>query len=156
MIMVPCGYAFSHKYRTAHFCFNYCLVVVAGTWIIQIYSIILRVKDKFKPAYLYAAALAVVILCTIVYVFHVLGMMPDLLPAFVYLPIGFSAEIIVLSLALIYSYSFYKNQHQQLSLSIANQQLNFSRQLLQVRRLNKNALQKTCTTNLEGILPLLK
>lgn len=156
MIMVPCGYAFSTNIALRIFVFSYCLVAVAGTWIIQIYSIILRVKDKFKPAYLYAAALAVVMLCTIVYVFHVLNIMPDLLPAFVYLPIGFSAEIIVLSLALIYSYSFYKNQHQQLSLSIANQQLNFSRQLLQVQEAEQKRIAEDLHDELGGNLAAIK
>jgi len=156
MILLPCAYVFSTNIGLRIFVFYYCLILAAGAWGIQIYCIIRRIADKYKPAYLYGVALIGVFLAGAFYVLHVLNVVPDLLPAFFYTSVGFAIEIIMLSFALVYSYNFFKTRHQELSMTLARQKLDFSQQLLQVQEIEQKRIAEDLHDELGGNLAAIK
>ncbi|MEO6719295.1 MAG: 7TM diverse intracellular signaling domain-containing protein [Ferruginibacter sp.] len=156
LVLLPSAYIFSSNISFRYFVFHYSFLIFICTSLLQIFSIAWRIKDKFKPAYLYGIAVGGVLLSSVVYALHVLNLMPDLVPTYIYLPIGFSFEIVVLSVALFYNYNFYKKQHHQLSLDIANQQLNFSKQLLQVQEAEQQRIAEDLHDELGGNLAAIK
>jgi len=131
-------------------------VCVIGSWVIQIWGIILRLRDRYKPAYLYGIALLCVFLTVIIYVSHSFAMIPLIIPSWLYVAVGFSAEIFVLTIALMYSFNFYKTGHQQLTLHLARQQLDFSMQLLQIQEAEQKRIAQDLHDELGGGLAAIK
>jgi signal transduction histidine kinase len=156
LLLLPSAYIFSDNIPFRKFVFRYSFTVYICAAFLQAYVILLRVKDKFKTAYLYGIALTGVLVSFAIYLLHVLNLIPDLLPAYIYLPIGFAFEIIVLSVALLYNYNFYKKQHHQLSIDIANQQIHFSQQLLQAQEAEQQRIAEDLHDELGGNLAAIK
>lgn len=156
MILLPCGFVFSTNINLRVFVFFYCLATAIGAWSIQIYCIVRRIRDKFKPAYLYGVALIGVILAGAFYMSHVLGIVPDLIPTYLYISLAFAIEITLLSFALVYSYDFYKKQSQHLSLALASQKLEFSTQLLRVQETEQKRIARDLHDELGGNLAAIK
>lgn len=156
LILLPSAYIFSENIPFRKFVFGYSFTVYICATLLQVYAICLRIKDKFKTAYLYGIALAGVLLASAIYLLHVLNIIPDLLPTYIYLPVGFAFEIIVLSVALLYNYNFYRKEHHQLSMDIANQQIYFSQQLLEVQEAEQQRIAEDLHDELGGNLAAIK
>ena len=156
IILLPCAYVFSTNISLRIFVFGYCIVSVFGAWGLQIYCIVQRILDKYKPAFLYGAAIIFVFLGAAIYLLHVLNIVPDLVPAFIYVSLGFTIEIIILSFALIYSFSFHKAKHHQLSVTLAQKQLNFSRQLIELQEQEQKRIAEDLHDELGGNLAAIK
>ena len=156
LVLLPLAYIFSENIPFRKLVFNYSFTVYICATLLQAFTIAIRIKDKFKTAYLYGIALTGVLLSTAMYLLHVLNVIPDLLPTYIYLPIGFAFEIIVLSVALLYNYNFYKKQHHQLSIDMANQQLNISQQLLLAQEAEQQRIAEDLHDELGGNLAAIK
>jgi signal transduction histidine kinase len=156
LILLPTAYIFSENIPFRKIVFTYSFTIYICANVLQAYSIFLRIKDKFRTAYLYGIALAGVLVSSTIYLLHVLNMIPEFLPTYVYLPISFAFEIIVLSFALLYNYNFHKKQHHQLSIDIARQQLNISQQLLQVQEAEQQRIAEDLHDELGGNLAAIK
>ncbi len=156
MLLLVYAYTLSENIGLRTFVFGYLLFSITGAWVVQIYAIIRRILDKYKPAYLYGAALVSVFISVIIYVLHVLGKIGDLVPTYIYIPLGFAVEIIILSFALIYSYNFHKRQHQHLSATLADEQLNFSRGLIKTQEAEQKRIAEDLHDELGGNLAAIK
>lgn len=129
---------------------------VIGTWVLQIWGIVQGIRNRYKPAYLYGIALLCVFITAMIYVFHSFALLELYIPSWLYVPIGFSAEIVILTIALIYSYNFYRTRHQQLTLHLAHQQVAFSRQLLEVQETEQKRIAQDLHDELGGNLAAIK
>ncbi len=156
ILLLVYAYALSANIALRTFVFAYLLFSIVGAWVVQIYAITRRILDKYKPAYLYGAALVSVFLSVIIYVLHVLGKIGDVVPTYIYIPLGFAVEIIILSFALIYSYNFHKRQHQHLSTTLADEQLNFSRGLIKTQEAEQKRIAEDLHDELGGNLAAIK
>ncbi len=156
LVLLPLAYVVFTNMALRMIVFTYTLFCFAGALVVQISCIVLRIKDNYKPAYLYGAALGFVIMALCMYLLRVLSIIPDLIPSYVYTPLGVGMEIIILSFALIYTYNFYKDQHQQLSISLAQQKLDFSNQLIQIQQAEQKRIAQDLHDELGGNLAALK
>ncbi|HTE26958.1 sensor histidine kinase [Flavitalea sp.] len=133
LALIIVGFNYSDNISLRTFVYYFGLITVLGSWLLQITGILRRISDGYRPAYLYGIALLSVFASAILYIIHALGVGSSLIPSYLYVPIGFALEIVILAFALIYSSNFYKNKHQELTLRIATQQRDFSNQLLSVQ-----------------------
>lgn len=156
MVLLPIGYVWFTNIALRLLIFYCCFVAIVGALCLQMYCIIIRIRDKYQPAYLYGAASVFVVLVFVLYVIRVLNLIPDIVPAYVYLPVGLGMEILILAFALIYSYNFHKQKHEQLSLSFAEEQLNFSKQLIQLQEAEQKRIAQDLHDELGGNLAALK
>lgn len=155
-MMIVYAYAFSTQLPLRIVVYILGSVCVIGSWLLQIWGIVLRVKERYKPAYMYGIALLCVFITAMIFVLHSLAIVDLYIPSWLYVPIGFSAEIVVLTFALMYSYSFYQAKHQQLTIHLANQQLEFSRQLLEVEAAEQQRIAEDLHDELGSILAAIK
>lgn len=156
VVLIVIGYDFSDNLTFRRFIYYFCLVAFVGAWLIQVVCIIIRIVDKYKPAYLYALALMGVFLSAILYIVHAMGLINYNIPAFIFIPIGFATEIVIMSFALVYSYNFYKKKEQQLSMTLALQKVEFSKQLLEVQESEQKRIAEDLHDELGGNLAAIK
>lgn len=156
LLLLPVAYLTFTNIFLRGFAFYFTFISFMGSIILQVVGILLRMKDRYQPAYLYGSALVFVFLSFVFYVLRITNVIPDLIPSFIYVPLGFGLEILILSFALIYSYNYYKTKHDQLSVSLAEQQLNFSEQLLQVQQTEQKRIAQDLHDELGGNLAALK
>jgi len=156
MLLLADAYIFSDSPDFRMLVFVVTFLAFVGAWILQFYCIGCRIADGFKPARLYGLALMGALLSTVLYLLNLLDVIPDIIPKYVYLPIGFAFELILLSVALISSYNYYKKKHGELSLDLVNQQLVFSRQLLEVQELEQKRIAQDLHDELGGNLAAIK
>ena len=156
LMLLPGAYIFSENITFRKIVFGYSFTVYTCATLLQAYAIFVRIKDKFSTAYLYGIALTGVLVSSAMYLMHVLNVIGEILPAYIYLPVGFGFEIIVLSVALLYNYNFHRKQHHQLSTDIANQQTHFSRELLQVQEAEQQRIAEDLHDELGGNLAAIK
>jgi signal transduction histidine kinase len=156
IILVVIGYTFLENIPFRTLIYNYCLVGVLGSWCIKIISIAVRIRDGYKPTYIYASGLSGLFFSATIYVIHTMGFINYTIPTFIYIPIGFFTEIILMSLALVYNYNYYKKQQQELSLSFTRQELEFSQKLLEVQESEQKRIADDLHDELGGDLAALK
>jgi signal transduction histidine kinase len=154
--LIIIGYNFSGNVLFKMFIYYYCLLAFVGAWGLQILCIIVRIREKYKPAYLYALALMGVFLSAILYIAHAIGWIDYSISAFVFIPFGFATEIVIMSFALVYSYTLYKKKEQQLSITLAFQKLDFSRRLLEVQESEQKRIAEDLHDELGGNLAAIK
>jgi signal transduction histidine kinase len=156
LIMIPVSHSFSKNilFRTATY--NYGVICFAGGWLLQLYSVLRRLADRYPPAYLYAAGIVPVLFSSLFYILHSFNLINTSFLPFNYLLLGFIIEIIILSFALIYSHNFHRQKHQQLSAAITQQQLEFGKQLLQTQEDEQKRIAQDLHDELGGNLAAIK
>lgn len=155
-ILVPLGYVLGRNVNIRVGIYYYGLFWVAAAWLISIYCIIRRIIDKHRPAYLYGFAILSVVLAAVFYILQSLAITTHNFIPFNYLLWGFGIEILILSFALIYSFNYYKNEHYQLSISLAKQQLNIGKQLLLNQQAEQQRIARDLHDELGGNLAAMK
>jgi signal transduction histidine kinase len=156
ILLLVAAYIYSTNSNFRMVVFAYGFVTFVSAWALQFYCIGSRIADGFKPARLYGIALIGALFSTAFYLLNLLDVMPEIIPKYIYLPIGFAFELILLSVALISSYNFYKKKHEELSLDLVNQQLEFSRQLLEAQELEQKRIAQDLHDELGGNLAAIK
>lgn len=156
MILIPIGFDMYENMALRRFIYYYGYCCLIAGWTLQIYCIVRRILDRYKPAYLYGIAIVCVFIATAIYILHSFNLVATADVPFNYLLIGFTTEIFVLSFALIYSFTFHKKKHRQLAESLAIQQLTFSHQLLQVQEAEKKRIAEDLHDELGGNLAAIK
>jgi signal transduction histidine kinase len=155
-ILIPLGYVFGGDITMRVGIYYYGLLCVTAGWLLSIYCIFRRVVDKFKPAYLYGFAIISVVLASTFYILQSLDITIHNFIPFNYLLVGFGIEIVILSFALIYSFNYYKTNHYELSISLANEQFNSGERLLQSQQSEQQRIARDLHDELGGNLAAMK
>lgn len=155
-ILVPLGYVSGKIVNLRVIIYYYGSFCVIWGWVLSIYCIVRRVMDGHKPAYLYGIAILSVVLASIFYILQSLAITIHNFIPFNYLLFSFCLEILILSFALIYSFNYYKKQHYELSISLANEQLNFGKQLLLSQQAEQQRIARDLHDELGGNLAAMK
>jgi signal transduction histidine kinase len=156
ILMLTVAYSFSTNIDLRFAAFYYCLIAAVGAWAIQVFCVGRRIRDKYRPAYLYGIALIGVFVAALIYVLHSMNVFPDIFPNFIYLSFAFSGEIFILSFALMYSYAYFKSRNEELSMTLVRQKLEFGQQLLQVQEIEQKRIAEDLHDELGGNLAALK
>lgn len=141
-------------YREAVFYYgSFCII---GGWLLQVCCILARIRDGFQPAYLYGIAIITLFVAATLYILNAYGIISFSSISHNYILIGFTAEIIILSFALVYHYNYSLKQNRTLTQEIATQQLTFSHQLLQAQEEERRRLARDLHDDLGATLSTLK
>lgn len=156
MTMIPIAYDVLENMSFRRFVYYYGFTALLAGSLFPVFCIIRRIFDRYRPAYLYGAAILSIFLAAIIYILHSFDVLTTADVPFNYILLGFTIEIFVLSFALIYSFNYHKKKHRQLAESYAQQQLTFSHQLLQVQEAEKKRIAEDLHDELGGNLAAIK
>jgi signal transduction histidine kinase len=139
-----------------NFISRYLDVAFLGAWVIKIISIIVRLKDKYKPANLYAVGQLGMIICFVISIAQAMRFIRFDFPSYIGMATSFFMEIIMMSFALVYSYNYFKKQQQELLLSITHKELEFNKTLLEVQTAEQKRIADDLHDELGGDLAAIK
>lgn len=157
MLLIPISHSFLQNdpaFRTFTYFYGACSI--GSACLVQFYCILRRVLDRYSPSYLYGAAILSVLVSVFIYVIHSFNILPALFPSFNYILWGFLIEICTLSIALLYSYNYNQRKYQEVSVRLANQQVDFTRQLLDAQESEQKRIAEDLHDELGGNLAVIK
>lgn len=156
LLLIPISHSFLHNIFLRTFTYFYGVCVIILACLLQFFCILRRVQDKYQPAYLYGTAILSVLAAVFIYTIHSFNIFSVLFPSFNYILWGFLIEISILSIALLYSYNYNLRKYQEVSMRLANQQVEFTRQLLETQESEQKRIAEDLHDELGGNLAVIK
>lgn len=157
MLLIPISHSILQddtSFRTFTYFYGTCSV--SSACLVQLYCILRRMWDKYKPAYLYGAAVSGVLLAIFIYAIHSFNIFGAPFPYFNYVLWSCLTEITIFSIALLYNYNYNQRKYQEVSIRLAGQQVDFTRQLLEAQESEQKRIAEDLHDELGGNLAVIK
>jgi signal transduction histidine kinase len=156
MICITLFYTTDGRHGGRRFVFILGSICINAGWLVQFYMVIIRMYDRFRPAYVYAAANMPSIISIVYFVLHTLGIVKYDDMVLLILSAALGIEILVMCVALIYQLNKYPLRHAQLTASLYRQEADFKEQLIITQETERKRIAEDLHDELGSSLAALK
>lgn len=156
LVCIPVFYATNSRHSGRRFVFVLGAICINSGWLLQFYMVIVRVYERYSPAYVYAAANVPSIISIVCFVLHTLGIIKYDELVSLTLATALGIEILVMCVALIYQLNSYRLRHAQLTASLYRQDADFKEQLILTQEAERKRIAEDLHDELGSSLAALK